>query len=46
MSELSFWHDHETFGGVSRRDRPAQFGGLPSDDLQTGVASSHPILYA
>jgi exodeoxyribonuclease-1 len=27
-----FWHDYETFGRVPRRDRPAQFAGLRTDD--------------
>ena len=26
-----FWHDYETFGADSRRDRPAQFAGLRTD---------------
>lgn len=33
MSELSFfWHDYETFGRVPRRDRPAQFAGIRTDE--------------
>lgn len=32
MSELSFfWHDYETFGLATRRDRPAQFAGIRTD---------------
>jgi exodeoxyribonuclease-1 len=32
MSDFSFfWHDYETFGGVPRRDRPAQFAGIRTD---------------
>jgi exodeoxyribonuclease I len=27
-----FWHDYETFGRVPRRDRPAQFAGLRTDE--------------
>ncbi|MFT3815487.1 MAG: exodeoxyribonuclease I [Acidovorax sp.] len=26
-----FWHDYETFGAVTRRDRPAQFAGIRTD---------------
>ncbi|MBN8921480.1 MAG: exodeoxyribonuclease I [Rhodanobacter sp. 68-29] len=30
-----FWHDYETFGADTRRDRPAQFGGIrTTTDLQ------------
>ncbi len=33
MSDFSFfWHDYETFGRVPRRDRPAQFAGLRTDE--------------
>jgi exodeoxyribonuclease-1 len=32
MADTSFfWHDYETFGRVSRRDRPAQFAGVRTD---------------
>jgi exodeoxyribonuclease-1 len=32
MSDFTFfWHDYETFGGVPRRDRPAQFAGIRTD---------------
>jgi exodeoxyribonuclease-1 len=27
-----FWHDYETFGRVPRRDRPAQFAGVRTDE--------------
>lgn len=27
-----FWHDYETFGRLPRRDRPAQFAGVRTDD--------------
>ena len=27
-----YWHDYETFGVDSRRDRPAQFAGLRTDE--------------
>lgn len=27
-----FWHDYETFGADPARDRPAQFGGLRTDE--------------
>ena len=33
MAETTFfWHDYETFGRVPRRDRPAQFAGLRTDE--------------
>ncbi|MFH7044176.1 exodeoxyribonuclease I [Paucibacter sp. JuS9] len=33
MQEISFyWHDYETFGRVPRRDRPAQFAGIRTDE--------------
>ncbi len=33
MTESSFlWHDYETFGADPRRDRPAQFAALRTDD--------------
>ncbi|MDM4764918.1 exodeoxyribonuclease I [Pelomonas sp. SE-A7] len=33
MQDLSFyWHDYETFGRVPRRDRPAQFAGIRTDE--------------
>ncbi len=32
MSDLTFyWHDYETFGADTARDRPAQFAGLRTD---------------
>ena len=41
-----FWHDYETFGADSRRDRPVQFAGIRTTperaalirDVQAGVA--------
>jgi len=33
-----FWHDHETFGRVPRRDRPVQFAGVRTDMHLNGVA--------
>ena len=32
MSLSLYWHDYETFGVDSRRDRPAQFAGLRTDE--------------
>jgi len=26
-----YWHDYETFGANTRRDRPAQFAGIRTD---------------
>lgn len=30
-SRTFFWHDYETFGSNTRRDRPAQFAGIRTD---------------
>jgi exodeoxyribonuclease-1 len=30
-SHTFFWHDYETFGANTRRDRPAQFAGIRTD---------------
>ena len=32
-----YWHDYETFGVDSRRDRPAQFAGLRTDEALNEV---------
>lgn len=32
MSITLYWHDYETFGADPRRDRPAQFAGLRTDE--------------
>lgn len=32
MSETFLWHDYETFGSDPRRDRPAQFAALRTDE--------------
>ena len=32
MSITLYWHDYETFGVDSRRDRPAQFAGVRTDE--------------
>lgn len=31
MSESFYWHDYETWGSDTRRDRPCQFAGLRTD---------------
>ncbi|MCW5650805.1 MAG: exodeoxyribonuclease I [Ramlibacter sp.] len=31
-SRTFFWHDYETFGAEVRRDRPAQFAGIRTDE--------------
>ena len=31
MSETFYWHDYETWGADTRRDRPCQFAGLRTD---------------
>jgi len=33
-----FWHDYETFGRVPRRDRPAQFAGVRTDEALEEIA--------
>lgn len=33
-----FWHDYETFGRDPRRDRPAQFAGVRTDEALNEVA--------
>ena len=32
MSTTLYWHDYETFGADPRRDRPAQFAGIRTDE--------------
>ncbi len=32
MTTTLYWHDYETFGADPRRDRPAQFAGLRTDE--------------
>lgn len=32
MSSTFFWHDYETFGADPKRDRPAQFAGVRTDE--------------
>jgi len=32
MSTTLYWHDYETFGADPRRDRPAQFAGVRTDE--------------
>lgn len=32
MGQTFFWHDYETFGANARRDRPAQFAGVRTDE--------------
>ena len=32
MATTLYWHDYETFGVDARRDRPAQFAGLRTDE--------------
>lgn len=32
MSTTLYWHDYETFGTDPRRDRPAQFAGIRTDE--------------
>lgn len=32
MSKTFYWHDYETWGSDPRRDRPAQFAGLRTDE--------------
>ena len=37
MSTTLYWHDYETFGVDTRRDRPAQFAGLRTDEALNEV---------
>ena len=37
MSTTLYWHDYETFGSDPRRDRPAQFAGLRTDEALNEV---------
>lgn len=37
MSTTLYWHDYETFGVDPRRDRPAQFAGLRTDEALNEV---------
>ena len=37
MSTTLYWHDYETFGLDPRRDRPAQFAGLRTDEALNEV---------
>lgn len=33
-----YWHDYETFGAVPRRDRPAQFAGIRTDEALNEIS--------
>ena len=33
MSHTFLWHDYETFGANTRRDRPAQFAAIRTDEI-------------
>ena len=37
MPTTLYWHDYETFGADPRRDRPAQFAGLRTDEALNEV---------
>ncbi|MBA2484276.1 MAG: exodeoxyribonuclease I [Nitrosomonas sp.] len=37
MSTSLYWHDYETFGTDPRRDRPAQFAGIRTDEALNEV---------
>ncbi len=38
MQASFFWHDYETFGSDPRRDRPAQFAGIRTDENLEPIA--------
>ncbi len=38
MSLTFYWHDYETFGADPRRDRPAQFAGVRTDETLNEIA--------
>lgn len=38
MSLTFYWHDYETFGADPRRDRPAQFAGVRTDEALNEIA--------
>lgn len=38
MSFTFYWHDYETFGADPRRDRPAQFAGVRTDETLNEIA--------
>lgn len=38
MSHTFYWHDYETWGPDPRRDRPAQFAGLRTDEALNPVS--------
>lgn len=39
MSRTFYWFDYETFGADARRDRPAQFAGLRTDENLNPIGS-------
>jgi exodeoxyribonuclease-1 len=38
MAITLYWHDYETFGADPRRDRPAQFAGVRTDEALNEIA--------
>ncbi|QOJ22406.1 MAG: exodeoxyribonuclease I [Gammaproteobacteria bacterium] len=38
MSFTFYWHDYETFGADPRRDRPAQFAGVRTDEALNEIS--------
>ena len=38
MNATLYWHDYETFGAVPRRDRPAQFAGIRTDEALNEIS--------
>lgn len=44
MNTTLYWHDYETFGATPKRDRPAQFAGLRTDD-QLNEISEPLVIY-
>ncbi|HRB21115.1 MAG TPA: exonuclease domain-containing protein [Nitrosomonas sp.] len=38
MATTLYWHDYETFGADPRRDRPAQFAGVRTDEALNEIS--------
>lgn len=43
MSLTLYWHDYETFGADPRRDRPAQFAGVRTDEALNEIGEPRVI---
>ena len=45
MPTTFLWHDYETFGANTRRDRPAQFAAIRTDGELNAVSYTHLDVY-